>query len=323
MAMSERTDLTFCSATLRLEGTLTVPTTSPGPAALLISGSGPLDRNSNSAQLAINVMRELAAHLAASGVASLRYDKRGVGNSDGNYLCAGLHDNITDARAALDALRERPEVDPARVFVVGHSEGAIIASELAGDARLAGVVLLAGTAQNGRDLLTWQAKQIASTVPAPVRWLTTLLGRDVERTQSRRLAQMEASSEDVVRTRATELNAKWFREFMAHEPSEALRGAQAPILAITGGKDLQVDPADVSLMDRLVGSPFTGHVVDDLSHLLRIETGAATLRTYANQARQPVDADVARLVTDWVSSVCGGVGGLLPDPPPQARERRC
>lgn len=296
-------DVRFSSGSLMLDGTLTVPQTSPGPAALLISGSGPIDRNSNSKQLAINVMGQLATHLAASEIASLGYDKRGVGSSGGNYLAAGLHDNIADARAALEALRARPEVDPTQIFVIGHSEGALIAADLAQDDRLAGAALLAGTAQNGHDLLTWQARKIASTLPKPVRWLNTCLRRDPVRTQSKRLARIAETRDDVVRMQFAKLNAKWFREFMCYEPTETLRRVQAPVLAITGSKDLQVDPADIRLIGDVVPTPFTGYVVDDISHLLRSESGAPSLRTYHKQARRPVDPGVATLVTDWMALV--------------------
>ncbi len=144
------TDITIQSGPLSLRGTLVAAGASPGPAALLVSGSGPLDRNSNAKRLPIDVMGQIASHLAAEGVTSLRYDKRGVGESNGEYLTAGIHDNIGDARAALEVLRARPEVDPRRIVVIGHSEGALIASDLARDGDLAGVALLAGAAHNGR-----------------------------------------------------------------------------------------------------------------------------------------------------------------------------
>ncbi len=303
MPMTDHIELTFPSGSLSLEGTLTIPHNSSGPAALLISGSGPIDRNSNSPHLAINIMGEIATHLAASGIASLRYDKRGVGNSGGDYLATGFHDNIADAQAALDALRSRPEIDPGQIFVIGHSEGAIIASELARDSKLAGVALLAGTAQSGRDLLTWQTAQIASTLPKPVQYLTKLVGRDMERIQSKRLARIERSHQDAVRIRFAKLNAKWLREFLAYEPSNALRRAQAPILAITGSKDLQVDPADINIIEQAAPTPFTGHIVNDLTHLLREETAPASLRTYKNQTRRPIDQGVAALITEWMVSV--------------------
>ncbi len=225
-----------------------------------------------------------------------------MGRSDGDYLSAGFRDNVDDARAALDALRARSEVDPDRVVVIGHSEGALIASLLASDEQLAGVVLLAGAATNGKDLLRWQARQVAATLPRPVKWLMTLLRQDLVRTQTKRLARIESSTEDVIRIQFVKLNAKWFREFMTFEPLDALRRAAVPVLAITGTKDIQVNPDDVSLMEQAVSTPFTGHLVDDVTHLLRAEQGIASVRTYKKQAREPLDQRVTELLTDWVTT---------------------
>ncbi|MBT8164591.1 MAG: lysophospholipase [Acidimicrobiia bacterium] len=297
--MSE-TDITITSGAVTLRGSLTGSAASPGRAALLISGSGPIDRDSNAKRLSINVMRQIATHLSADGVASLRYDKRGVGESEGEYLSSGFLDNIADARAALEVLRSRPEVDPDQIVVIGHSEGALIASALAVDEHLAGVVLLAGAAQNGEEVLRWQARQIAPTLPRPVRWLLKLTRQDIVRTQTKRLERIKASTEDVIRIQFVRLNAKWFREFMTFEPAEALRKAAVPVLAVTGSKDIQVDPADVGVMELAVPSPFTGHVIDDVTHLLRREPGPASLRTYKKQARRPIDGQILELLTDWI-----------------------
>ena len=81
--------------------------------------------------------------------------------------------------------------------------------------------------------------------------------------------------------------------------------------AITGTKDIQVDPADVALMERAVPTPFTGHLVDDVTHLLRTEPGTASVRTYKKQARQPLDERVTKLLTGWVATqtrIASGAG---------------
>ena len=299
--MTEST-ISILSGTLTLKGTLDVSGPTPGPAALLISGSGPIDRDSNAKRLPINVMSQIAAHLSTNGVTSLRYDKRGVGESDGDYVSTGLHDNVDDARAAIEALRARPEVDPDRVVVIGHSEGALIASALAVDEQLAGVALLSGAANNGKDVLRWQARQVAPTLPKPVKWLMKLLRQDLVRSQTKRLEQIESSTKDVIRIQFVKLNAKWFREFMSFEPTQALGRAAVPVLAITGTKDIQVDPADVALMEHAVPTSFTGQLVEDVTHLLRAESGPASVRSYKKQARRPLDQRVTELLTEWVTT---------------------
>ncbi|NNC92404.1 MAG: alpha/beta fold hydrolase [Acidimicrobiia bacterium] len=251
----------------------------------------------------IDVMRQVAQRLATEGIASLRYDKRGVGESDGEYLAAGFYDNVADGRAALQVLCERSEVDPGAVVIVGHSEGALIAAELAREGDLAGVVLLAGSARPGEEVLLWQARQLAPTLPAPVRLLMRLMRQDLMKTQAKRLARIKASTDDVIRVGFVKVNAKWFREFMSHDPATSLVRATAPILAITGAKDIQVDPSDVMAMERIVSTPFVGHVPEDVTHLLRTEDGPATIRTYKKQAGRPVDAGVLGLVTGWLADL--------------------
>ncbi len=118
-----------------LAGTLTLPDApAPVPAVLLAAGSGPLDRDSNHRRLRFDVTRALAHALAEGGLASLRYDKRGVGGSPGDWRAAGLYDNVDDLARARDALAARPEVDPGRIVLAGHSEGAVLAAALAGRA---------------------------------------------------------------------------------------------------------------------------------------------------------------------------------------------
>ena len=307
------TELTFTSASLTLAGTLLGPESpadraQPRPAALLISGSGPIDRDSNMRKLRIDVMGQLARHLAAAGVVSFRYDKRGVGASAGDYQATGFHDNVADAAAALETLRSRPEVDPDRVVVIGHSEGAVIATELAADVPdLAGTVLLAGMATAGREVLEWQGAQVAATLPRPVAALLRLLRLDLVKTQQKRLDQLAATTGDTVRIQMVKLNARWFREFLAHDPTPSLRRITTPVLALTGSKDLQIPPADVERIAELVPGPCRHEVVPGLTHLLRRELGEPSLRTYKKQAKQPIDGDLVDRILDWTAQVTAPV----------------
>lgn len=297
-------ELRFASGAETLAGSLRLPAgAGPFPAVLLITGSGPLDRNSDHRRLPIGVSRQLAEAFAARGVASLRYDKRGVGASTGTFLAAGLTDNIADARAALDALGGRPEIDPDLVFVVGHSEGAVIATALAAreDARIAGVVLLAGAARTGAANLRWQVAAITPSLPAPVRALLRLMRTDLAAKAAKNHERLRRTTTDVVRIQGRRINARWFREYLDYDPAADLARLRMPVCAVTGGKDLQVPPEDLERIAALVPGPVETHRLPDVTHLLRRDDGPATLRTYKKQVRRPVDPDVVRIVTDWAA----------------------
>ena len=299
----ESSEIGFSSGGYQLAGTLLLPAATPAAAAVLISGSGPIDRDSNMKKQKLNVMRDVAEHLAAAGIASFRYDKRGVGDSEGDYRSTGLYENIADAAAAVEAVRRHRDVDLDNVFVIGHSEGAFIASDLARSSDIAGAVLLSGAAHTGEEVMRWQAAQIADTIPRPVKLLLKLLRKDVLSIQDKRLTQLKESQKDVERIQLVRINAKWFREFLAFDPSRALRRVRVPILAITGSKDIQVNPADVSLMEELVPTEFTGEVLPDVTHLLRRDDGPAGLKTYKKQMKRPVDRRLLEMVASWVKDV--------------------
>ena len=290
-----------------LAGTLTLPDVpTPVPAVLLAPGSGPLDRDSNHRRLRFDVTRALAHALAEGGLASLRYDKRGVGGSPGDWRAAGLYDNVDDLARAREALAARPEVDPGRVLLVGHSEGALLAAALAGrGAAVAGVVLLAMSATPGAQLLRWQARQIGPTLPAPVRGLLRLLRTDLEAKVAANHRKILATTTDVARIDGARVNARWTREFLVHDPRADLARLTVPVLAVTGGKDLQVPPEDLGVIAATVPGPVEVRRIPDLTHTLRRQPRDASLRRYRGELRRPVDPDVCATVVAWCRSVSG------------------
>ena len=294
-------DMTFDSAGLRLAGTFSTPDgTGPFPAALLLAGSGPLDRDGNHKRVPLNVSRDLARVLADAGWASLRYDKRGIGASEGEYLPTGFHDELADATAARDWLLARDDI--ASVVVIGHSAGAVQAVELAGaEPPVAGAILLATSAQTGEDTLRWQARQIGDNlVPGPVKALMRLFRTDVLKQQDSAIAKLKATTGDTARIQLAKVNAKWMREFMAYDPRPALQAASAPLLAITGSKDIQVDPADLDVVAELALAAQVLRV-EDVNHILRYEPKAfSNPRHYGKQARQPIDPRVIEAIVAWL-----------------------
>jgi alpha/beta superfamily hydrolase len=155
-------DVVFKNAAggVELAGTLTLPASGkPFPAAVLLSGSGPQDRDE--ALMGHRPFFVLADHLTRLGIAVLRFDDRGVARSTGDFAAATTEDFATDALAGLEFLKRRPEIDPARVGLIGHSEGGLIAPMVAARSKdVAFLVLIAAPslrgepqppAANGRD----------------------------------------------------------------------------------------------------------------------------------------------------------------------------
>jgi len=301
--MTTERDVVIASGSLHLAGTLRLPDSDRRcPAVLLIPGSGQVDRNENAAKLPINAFRDIAVHLSEQGIATLRYDKRGVGASEGDFYETGFFDNVTDAAAALSCLKSQEEIRLDKVFLLGHSEGAMIATRLAAvGADVAGVILLAGPAQNGEDLLLWQAVQVMRGMHGLNKWIIDLFHIDVRKAEQKQLNKIKRSKKNWYRLQLiAKLNAKWLREFMAYNPADDLPKILVPVLAITGTKDIQVDPADLGRMAELVRTEFESQAVPNLTHILRMEPGEPTLSTYKQQITQPVDQQVLQIVSEWL-----------------------
>jgi len=300
-------EITFDSDGCALAGT-SVQVPNPVAAALLIVGSGRTDRNSDvrlpaGQKLRGGITRAVAEALAAIGVSTLRYDKRGVGASGGDYLTTGMPQRLADSQAALHWLSARNAGLP--LLAIGHSEGTYYAAQLAGEEGVAGAALLSGSVRTGGDVLAWQTQQLADKLPRAARIILRLMRTDVVKSQRKNQAKIMASSADVIRMQGVRINARWVRDFVRYDPALALAQVKVPVLAITGGHDLQVPPADVEAMGELVRGPFEGHVVGDLSHMLRPDPDRVGPRGYRRATRQPVSPEVLDLITAWVQGHWG------------------
>jgi pimeloyl-ACP methyl ester carboxylesterase len=305
------TDVTFDSDGCALAGTYS-EADRPVAAALLIAGSGKTDRNSDvrlpfGQSLRAGITGALAATLDRAHVSSLRFDKRGVGASGGDYYAVGMDQRLADAASALAWLAARQPGLP--LLVIGHSEGCYYAAQLGADEpRVAGVVLLSGSARPGGAVLAWQTQQLAPRLPRSAKVILRLLRTDAIKAQRKNQDKIMASTEDAIRVQGTKVAARWFRDFVRYDPAVALSRLAVPVLAITGGHDLQVPPADVEATGKLVRGPFEGHVAGDVSHMLRPDPGLAGLRGYRRAAREPVSPEVLTLITDWVARHWDGAG---------------
>jgi hypothetical protein len=162
--------------------------------------------------------------------------------------------------------------------------------------------VLGAPARTGEQILDWQIAKVAPTLPGFAKAVMRVTGSDFVKTQHKRMARLAASSGDVIRMGGIRVNARWYREFMRYDPASDYARITVPVLAITGGHDMQVPPEDVDAIGALVRGPFEGHVVDDLSHLLRPDPSWAGPRAYRRAVRQPVSPKVLAIITAWVAA---------------------
>jgi len=245
---------------VKLAGTLTLPQgAGPFPAVVLVSGSGPNTRNEPI--MGHQLFLVLADHLTRHGIAVLRYDKRGTGVSTGDYAKATTQDFANDADAAAAWLRGRQEIDPAKVGLIGHSEGGLIAPMVAvGDPKVGFIVMMAGPGVDGAQVLAEQGRliskamglsdqQVADSSALREQMIAIVRAEKdpaVAAAKMRALVARDPKRKDVpqatIDAQIEAINTDWFRFFFNYDPAIALRQVRCPVLAMIGSKDLQAPP---------------------------------------------------------------------------------
>lgn len=314
-------DVAFDSAPgVRLAGTLTLPPgKGPFPAAVLITGSGAQDRDES--LMGHKPFWVLADALTRRGIAVLRTDDRGFGKSTGDFAKATSEDFAADAEAGVRYLAARPEIDAARIGLIGHSEGGLIGPLVAAkDPRVAFVVMLAGPGVPTRELMTAQREAVARTAgiaPEAVARNEAIMGRvEAALAEGKDLTQAQADAARVLTDAGMpaagaaqairQLSSPWYKWFIAYDPRPTLRKLRIPVLAVGGDKDVQVVAAQnlPAIREALKGDP-KAEVVElpGLNHLFQTaDTGAPS--EYARIEETFAPAALA-LVTGWVATTTG------------------
>jgi uncharacterized protein len=273
-----------------LAGTLTMPRgTRPVPAVVMITGSGLQDRDQAIPAIAgYRPFRDIADALSRNGIAVLRLDDRGFGASTGDAHSATSADYADDIRAALAYLRGRSDVDRGRLGLVGHSEGGMIAPMVAAtDPDLAGIVLIAGPAQTGREIIVYQQRMLAAR-GAPE-------GVDLDSLLAASARSMEEQAE----------RSPWLRFFLEHDPLPVARKVRdVPVFVLHGETDRQVT---VEQAEALAGAfreadnpDVTVTTLPGINHLLlRDEDGFPG--GYAMLEDTKVAPEVLAALVDWLT----------------------
>lgn len=315
-------------AGITLAGTLTLPQQGKNcPVVVLVTGSGPQDRNEE--LYGHKLFWVIADDLTRKGIAVLRFDDRGVGQSEGNFQSSDGSNFATDAVAALNYLKTRKEINPKKMGIVGHSEGGSVAfMQAARNKDVAFVVSLAGPGVKGDSLMLRQAELIGKSQGATdLAWsmqkpilrnryalLTTHkspevlrqeLYEDVVRTipaESLKEAGIKKQVEDGINT----MTSPWYLHFMRYDPTADLQKIHCPVLALNGERDVQVD-ADMNLIaiesniKKNGNQQVTIKKYPDLNHLFQ-HCKSGTLSEYG-QLEETISPEVLQDMGDWILKV--------------------
>ena len=315
-------------AGITLAGTLTIPKgEGPFPAAILISGSGPQDRDSTIA--GHKPFWVIADALTRRGIAVLRYDERGVGKSTGDLSQATSHDLSLDVESAMKYLSGVKKVDRRKIGLIGHSEGGYVAPMIAARNRdVSFIVSMAGPGVPGRQIVLSQTRLIleASGADPKMVEMTTQFSQglfkqleqsrgsnDIMQKMRQQFQQQLKGIPDSLKKQMeqsggeasslAQMTSPWFQFFAHHDPRADWRKVKCPVLAINGTLDLQVDPElnlpeiEKALM-QAKNRDVTIKRLKGLNHLFQTtETGK--IEEYA-QLEETFNADALKLIVDWV-----------------------
>jgi uncharacterized protein len=284
-------DVTIGEGEWKLPGTLTVPKGSgPFPAVVLVHGTGPLDRDET--VNATKIFKDLAEGLASRGIVVLRYEKR---TKYYQSRVAGLNkytvgeETVDDAAAAAALLRTQREVDPKKVFVVGHSLGAYVAPRIADeDGKLAGLVLLAGNVRPLVDLVIDQLQAVGAQQGAI----------DQAKAVQARVKKLEPGDEDSPAVAGAP--ATYWLDLKDYNPVEKAKRLGIPMLILQGERDFQVGMTDFGLWKAGLGNSL-GVVLKSypkLNHLFIAGEGKSTPAEYGKPGHVSVEVvdDIAAFV---------------------------
>ena len=314
-----------------LSATLTLPKEKEkSPAVVLIAGSGPNDRDET--VFGHKPFWVLADYLTRNGIAVLRFDKRGTGESGGEYFTATTQDFADDAEAALNYLKKRREIDTSNLGLIGHSEGGIIAPIIAArnnDVKF--IVLMAGLGVSGAELSLAQNqfafnktsiserekedldKILRSIYESVTNW-SEYVGSNEERdTLKKELGvlwenlpqeiQPQVKKDVFVEKTTSNIASPWFRSFLKTDPLVYLEKVSIPVLAINGENDTQVEYQTnlnkiEAALKKANNKHYTVKSYPQLNHLFQ-ESTTGELDEYG-KIEQTISPEVLSDITNWI-----------------------
>ena len=297
-----------------LQGTLTKPKAEGKyVAVIIIAGSGKIDRDGTIVplKLASNIYKDLAHVMARLGVVTLRFDKRGVGKSDGEFLKTGMWDLVSDIESTITYLKEQPFVDPENIILAGHSEECMMATVVNARTTVNGLILLTGAAESLEEA-TKRQREIAYEELKEQKGIKGKLMRllNVEKRGEKQMEKIKEkmmnTEKDTIKVGFKPMNAKWFREHFQHDIYKDLQKVTCPVLAIAGDKDIQADPERAKRIGDYVKGDSEVHVIKDMDHSLKSFEGDFKAlefkKNYEEGAGKALHPELEEIIINWLES---------------------
>ena len=275
---------------------------------VFIHGSGAVDRNENPDPelagahirgLELNIFSDIATALAEGGIGSLRYDKRGIGASEGDYNTRRVDDLVNDIRAAIATLRADERIDASRIFLLGHSEGGMLGPRvITVEPEIAGLISCAGTVRNLLDIIRFQSEDA--------------MKKAIE--QGADPAELEAkAAESVAALMASDSvdnSQGWLRDWFGTDMVATLNQVQCPVLIVQGDKDGQVPWVCVLEMAEVLGKAGNKDVelalFANIDHLLKFEPLASIQGSYHKGADRKTEPIILNTIVRWCQRIAAG-----------------
>jgi uncharacterized protein len=316
-AVSSR-EVTFPGHNLKLAGTMVIPPRKPSasrlPAAVIIGEMGTTTRDGLQIGAASHpVYRDLAGSLASRGVVTLRYDRRCRGTSECRKIDA-YDDYIDDLQGAIRFLSAQPEVDPKRILLIGHGEGAFIATSLLAQFENAAAGLIV-VSMSGRTLGKMLRDEFQVRMTEEGRSAAEI--REIQAKAERITRALFYSRPEVIKETFDPANpydvelrevideAPRAVSLLVNDPLQAFAALRLPILIVQGEKDLEVTAKDAAFLEealkRIYHPDHTLQLLAEMDHLLRVNKGQPTFASYRDDAR-PTDPRLLSIINEWVAA---------------------
>lgn len=288
-----------------LKGILTLPEATEGPVAAVVMLHGSGTSNMDEKVLKCTPFKDLAAGLAERGIASIRYDKRSFTHAR-KMKKAGLitvkEEAIEDAVLAAELIKKDPRIDAGRVFLLGHSMGAMIAPRVdAEGGNFRGLILMAGTPRTLEEVLADQNEAVRERAKGLVKWL---VGKQVEKLTRKLDGLYEMSDEEAKGVAfGGGVTLYYFKEMGSHPAGDYLKTSEKPLLVMQGSKDFQVSvEKDFNLYKELLeGKEATFKLYEGLNHVFvpAVTDNIMKLKQEYGKERH-IGAEIFDDIAEWI-----------------------